>query len=1138
MSGRSAYVRKKITEQKTGNPGGLLPTRGRAKSSGSSRHSECEDGSIPDFSIPQSTGYATSNGRFLKFSDPTREPELVNYATEPPSFGVSGSNGSQCGTGSGGSDTGKRDSNSPQGRGPMPDFAYARARKPVIRTEDVSGIERSGFRSAVDKRSDELRKGLSKAFTFGNKKKKGVEVNVRSGSSATIRPYHVNETDRDRYESLDRYDYDNYGNYDNYDNCDNDRYDRRGRHDAHDGLGNGEMGDPTVLTMPAFQSPRSPPSGVGVGESDFQPMMSPPPSSKLPPIPSPSTTLPVKRWVGAGKPVQRWNKLRKDPELWDPNGDVLVFFGSKGQLQRPNPSFRLSSHIIEATESRFLIALLREGSTEDDCDYEYDAHISPSPVGAPPMLRHGSHLSPSDIGPPGHPRPTYLHGHGYGHGYGYDQGYGHARGGHGQPTPPISEDTSLADADGQISYEMYFPTPPNLTRIEAHRHAITTRNVFALLYHASLVGLSLYQALSDLLTRLEMYMPPEADNVGTVLNYLSARGIDDARNDVETAVSMLAWSESPEVRWEEGWREAFLHCVGMYSRLEPCADYKSLTPITRAFLERACLEVQLRVQAAEDRLADFSYDDIWSAATSTSSSSSSPATVAATTTAAPSMRTARGSADRLKQFFVNYYTRTYGNWPPPSPDTAATTSEGEQMWLTRTMAKKLQKDFGALYDYLVNRDVVWDESETRSSRKWMMVSVSGNKSFHADTIDLPLTDMLIEFDNRMRFPHIPHPYPLVPESIPPVTSPHSTLPPNSSRRDRDKTSKDRPARSGTDDRMLDRRVQLAYTEATNIYILGSDFAHSDLIEEFVKFEKTDQIGSIDPFCARRGRWVLIYCILQTLASVSVDSPNVRYKENVTYHLSPRLKGTKTPPWKGVSSPTLEASHELSHCWLVPRTWISGTEGTESDNSSTAADPLLRMMRAHAARTFPRATPQHQQQQSQPFGPRYTDTRNMHSTRPNGAIMKWTAPTMSSSSVYSDDNTTTVSTPITTSSHHHFPPPPPPRSYRSTASKSERSYATFGRHGGEGSVAGGGEAEIQATDNPQWPARTHSIPRVKPLVIPGSVTGTGDFIDLEHSPLRSGRPDGYEEDGGLGALIRDFDELDSVAEEQVYVQDRR
>lgn len=853
MSGRSAHVRKKITETKTGErPGG---GRGRSKSTTSSDNATISDfpiGLMPGSRIDRDiTGVPTTNARFLKF-DHAREDEYAFRQNVPSNGDRSG--GSQSGS----SVDGRRD-----GAGtlhynrPLDDFAYARVRRPVIKTEDVSGIEKSGLRSILDKKSDEVRKGLVKALTFGKNKK------ASSDKAADFRPHSAAETVRP-----------------------DDGYD----------------GDVSPSGPQAPAHPGVPWDNTG--------LLSPPPSAKLSSFSGAATAPPIKRWIGSGKPPQRWNKLRKDPELWDPNGDVLVFFGQKGQSPRLAPSFRLSSHVVEATESRFLITLLREGSIEEDIN------LPPSPVGAPPMLHrgpYGQRLAPG--------------------GYGRD----------GQPTPPVSEDSNHWEMDGQISYEMYFPTPHHLNITNQLRHHITTRNVFAMLYHASIVGLSLYQALSDLQARLEHYMPSDADNVGTVLNYISARGIDDIRNDPETAVSLLAWSEGGDVRWEEGWRECFLHCAGMYPRLETCADFKHVTPITRALLDRAHIETQVRVQLAQERLAGFQYGDLWPAAVAIAANTTGPVT------AAP----AKAAADRLQKFFVQYYTREFGSWPPSPPQLGPDQNIGvahgggpddeEAMWLTRTVAQHLQKDFGALYDYLVNRDILWDVSEARSSRKWMMVSSSGNQSFDADTEDLPMTDILIEFDNKNRFPHIPRPYPLVPESIPPSVNPSSKESPSGMFKGTRKSGPLPPTLTRTN--ALDRRIQLAYTESTNLCMLGSDFTHSALIDAFAKFEKMDRVGEVDPSTARRGRWVLIYGVLQTLASVSVDAPNVRYRDEVAYHLSPRLKGAKLPPWKTgtrhgqgvIGSGYDEAAHELSHCWLAPRAWMAGSASNSGAEYSSGAE---------------------------------------------------------------------------------------------------------------------------------------------------------------------------------------------------------
>ncbi|KAK3690316.1 hypothetical protein B0T22DRAFT_374563 [Podospora appendiculata] len=1104
MSGRSAYVRKKITETKPGEKGSVF--RSRAKSSASSDNATINEypiGLMPSLRHADRdrerdiTGVATTNARFLKFSEPARESEAMNYRNEMVGYGER-SGGSQSGS----SVDGRRDTSTPHFNRPLEDFAYARARRPAIKTEDVSGIEKSGLRSMLDKKSDEVRKGLAKTFAFKKKDKKNDldrMMDFRPQSSATVRP-HPNPA---------AYSSDAVNGY-------NDNADQYGQNGQYQQNQNAHQWD------------------------DEGSMMSPPPSARLPQVPPAGSLPPIKRWIGAGRPVQRWNKLRKDPELWDPNGDVLVFFGHKGQSPRPPPSFRLSSHIIEATESRYLITLLREGSTEEDIN------MPPSPVGAPPMVRHGygqQHLAP----------------------YG---GYGRS----GQPTPPISEDASLGESDGQISYEMYFPSSSNMTKLDQTRYQITTRNVFALLYHASLVGLSLYQALADLHSRLETYMPPEADNVGTILNYLSARGIDDVRNDAETAVSLLAWSEGSEVRWEEGWRESFLHCAGLYSQLETCADFVHITPITRALLERACLETQLRVQAAEERLATFQYNDMWPASVASTASASGPVMTAP----------AKAAADRLQTFFLQHYTTQFGMWPPPpmaqGHDYGNGADNDEEMWLTRTIAQTVQRDFAALYDYLVNRDIVWDGSEARSGRKWMMVSESGNRGFEADTSDLPLTDMLIEFDNKLRFPHIPHPYPLVPESIPP---PYNLVPRkesptgmfggksankkngNNGPNGPNNSKNSNPSRSGP----MERRIQLAYTEATNICILGSEFTHSDLIDAFSKFEKADRIGEVDPSTARRGRWVLIYGVLQTLASVSVDAPNVRYRDDVPYHLSPRLKGAKMPPWKSGPSHNSgaaashtnaeEASHELSHCWVVQRTWNSssatnsGAESSNEEGTSPVTRGVYNFPRPRAAASTAgrsSVTGNSQGGYHTPGGMTARSVRSASSRAPSvvggGSYNNPTFSSAGSVMSYSEsDAGSSVRSPGSTTS----------------ASRKGRSAPRDNSVRGQG-VGGQTRHAIERVEEHEWSAPGQTYAYSSPPQLPmltslssssqhgqgqyqpapmGGNAGYGGFLVLDemmddqrsyttaHSGSGKDRAAGGGNDGGMGPIIKDFDELDVI-----------
>lgn len=76
--------------------------------------------------------------------------------------------------------------------------------------------------------------------------------------------------------------------------------------------------------------------------------------------------------------------------------------------------------------------------------------------------------------------------------------------------------------------------------------------------------------------------------------------------------------------------------------------------------------------------------------------------------------------------------------------------------------------------------------------------------------------------------------------------------------------------------------------------------------------------------ARKGRWLMVYCVLQTLAGVDVQGEGgTRWREGVEYWLGVRLRGT--PPWASVSGEGEgdEKGHWRSHCWRVAR---GGTGG--------------------------------------------------------------------------------------------------------------------------------------------------------------------------------------------------------------------
>ncbi|KAL8960371.1 MAG: hypothetical protein Q9193_002915 [Seirophora villosa] len=539
----------------------------------------------------------------------------------------------------------------------------------------------------------------------------------------------------------------------------------------------------------------------------------------------------IRSFEGGGKlPQLGWKSLSNTPELWDERGDTLVYMYMRGSRTKPPPSFRINSSVIEVSGSKFFIDQL---------------YTTREPEGWPDFVPNGD--SNEDYNPDAI-RPVS-----------------------GAPATPSG-----------VLHELYVPWPGAETGIHSTIWHITTRNFFAVLANASaLVGTTLHEAMYKLFERITMYpdyLNDDADKARWLTAYITRHKFDDVRNNPSYAASLLAFSETPGIRWREGYTEAFVHCVGMLNMgLRTIPEWKFITDQSRVLMDAAYLEMEDRLHRAQRWLLAFDFSSMWPM-------SSAP------------QSTGRACFDRLRKWLCKYYENAFLHWPPTNDAT----------WLTRDMVVRLKSDFHSLYDYLVDRDIVFDGTYYRPNSRWVMNSKSG-QAFKADTNELPLTDILLGFDNKNGFPHIPHPCCLAPPSAPTHNKPKA-VPFNFKK----------PS-SPTDVTANSRRKALSYAEASNVYTLRDQFVHTELISNFIRFEQSDMVDSVDPFEARRGRWILIYGILQILATISVDSPKLRYKEGAQYHLSPTMKGIV--PWaedENLAEP--EAEHTRSYCWTVPNTW--------------------------------------------------------------------------------------------------------------------------------------------------------------------------------------------------------------------------
>jgi hypothetical protein len=136
-------------------------------------------------------------------------------------------------------------------------------------------------------------------------------------------------------------------------------------------------------------------------------------------------------------------------------------------------------------------------------------------------------------------------------------------------------------------------------------------------------------------------------------------------------------------------------------------------------------------------------------------------------------------------------------------------------------------------------------------------------------------------------------------------------------------------------------------------------AENKLVDAFLVHEKSFSMNSLSPVDARLGRWIMIYSVLQILATLSVDIDGLRYPAKTAYYTNPPLSGL--PPWQhrqnaggGGAGPAetyrtalmREADVRRSYCWLAPARWAAraaaagraGAAGSSDASDATLTPP--------------------------------------------------------------------------------------------------------------------------------------------------------------------------------------------------------
>jgi hypothetical protein len=487
------------------------------------------------------------------------------------------------------------------------------------------------------------------------------------------------------------------------------------------------------------------------------------------------------------------------------NGTVLIYFKEE-QIDddRPLPSIRADLAVLQKSGSAWLNNALAYGQIDnnvvDDWDLSYDSQYQTS----------SRHFSPN-FSPPRQDRMLGPTSPG------------------GRSPPPFDIDQAKTGIDSRSgsrlhyasdvmvmdrsnspppfrrsvqrdpTHEIWFTAPNTIRTPQGQRlHHVAIRNFLAMLHGKAIVGADLFEMLNTLQPEIQvMYdldsgaqsqMTPRERSVQLITNYLGQHGLVDVRNNVRHALGILAWSEQENVKWRQGYLESFVHLVGtMTPQMEELADFKRLSIVTRRNLGLASKTLQLHVMEAEEKLAGFDFMDLWE------------------DTAKTANNRVYQSYQALRQFLVAHYTRIFGSWPPATNKT----------WLNRKIVHALQEDFGSLYDYIVDRDVIWNPREERASRKWEMAH-RRNDVFKADLPELGMTDMLVTFDAKHGYAHIPHPYPLLPREVP-------TLSKEKEKKSFFSSLKKDKIKDITKDAKAHLQLSIVFSDATNIEKLDVNF---------------------------------------------------------------------------------------------------------------------------------------------------------------------------------------------------------------------------------------------------------------------------------------------------------------------------
>ncbi|KAL8731243.1 MAG: hypothetical protein Q9181_004357 [Wetmoreana brouardii] len=614
-------------------------------------------------------------------------------------------------------------------------------------------------------------------------------------------------------------------------------------------------------------------------------------------------------WIVAPSNIERYPydpsplaNFQRVGELWNESGDAVVFLHTKDAYR--GPSFRVDSSVFAASRK---LRSMAHGKPRRE---------PPASRTLEDQTQSMTLRTPDNPSNPGSPIETSSQG------------------------SRTFSDTF--DELPQQETNLYLPLPLQVDLANAHSNLgvddidqlIAVRNVFAFLTNQSLVATSktptvfgIFLKIADFLQRYE-FSNLDGSTLGEEVassfkEYMSYFKLADIRSSREKTMEAIILGE--RMRSWDLYNEGFVHGVGKYDEILGLKSpkYYMITDATAKRLERATLDLNIRLRTVRMRLQSFEFPSLFSGIANSTTSTESKTI---------RFKAWKASFLAMRRHILAYYKDRYGAWPPSAKSKK---NDFEESGLNRILLQEVYHDFSDLYDALVNRGAI----TTR------LADMSSGSSDDEDATLPALRRVMDEYDRSS--PPVQPPVPFDTPLLPSLVGIRRGFESYDVKRQKKENSK----RLGNDE------INLALMQSYNRDCISS----TPFLQAFMTFERQSARGkSIEEMQdLRNGQWLFMYAVIQSLPLVVVDAPGVQWTKGVEYFLCEVPKGnapwtpdTHSRGWYTVAGSTgvvslpadvidhgVDGIYRRSHCWKVAEMW-TGSDDLVSVPSQETEGPVL------------------------------------------------------------------------------------------------------------------------------------------------------------------------------------------------------